>query len=117
MNGPANSTPCQDHEGNRMPIPRRFRRASIGLAAVSALVAAGLAVPSAAGAAPAGPAKQSQIGKHDRELLDAAIAKGQSTVTLLIAATPGKTGSVISALQALGAVISKSDSDVSYIRA
>jgi subtilisin family serine protease len=101
-----------------MPIPRirRIRRASVALAALSALAATGLSIPSAT-AAPAGQPKHSQLGKHDHELLDAAVAKGDSTVTLLIAADLGKTSSVITALQALGAVISKSDSDVSYIRA
>src|SRR5689334_15649544 len=89
--------------------PPRVRRAAVALTALGAIVAA--AAPGAASA------KKSQIGKHDHELLDAAIAKGSSTVTLLIATTPGKTSSVISALQSLGAVISKSDSDVSYIRA
>ncbi|MDQ1720403.1 MAG: hypothetical protein QOI26_137, partial [Pseudonocardiales bacterium] len=93
------------------------RRATVALTALGAMVAAGVAVPTVASAAPAASAKKSQIGKHDRELLNNAIAKGSSTVTLLIAATPGKTSSVISALQTLGAVISKSDSDVSYIRA
>ncbi|MFL6162324.1 MAG: S8 family serine peptidase [Jatrophihabitantaceae bacterium] len=94
----------------------RVRRATVALTALGALVAAGFSVPAAASAAPASP-KHSQIGKHDRELLDAAIANGAPTVTLLIAAVPGKNNSVISALQSLGAVISKSDSDVSYIRA
>jgi subtilisin family serine protease len=88
----------------------------VALAALSALAATGLSAPSA-GAAPAGQPKHSQLGKHDHELLDAAVAKGDSTVTLLIAADLGKTSSVITALQALGAVVSKSDSDISYIRA
>jgi subtilisin family serine protease len=101
-----------------MPIPRirRVRRATVALAALSALAATGLSAPSAAGA-PANQPKHSQLGKHDHELLDAAVAKGASTVTLLIAADLGKTSTVISALQALGATVSKSDSDVSYIRA
>ncbi len=93
------------------------RRAAAALVGLGALVAAGVAVPSVAAAASSHPAKQSQIGKHDHELLDAAIAKGSSTVTLLIAAVPGKVNSVMTSLQSLGAVISKSDSDVSYIRA
>ena len=97
--------------------PNKFGLAALSVTALGALVTAGLAVPSAASAAPNAAAKKSQLGKHDHELLDAAIAKGSSTVTLLIAATPGRTSSVISGLQALGATISKSDSDVSYIRA
>lgn len=101
----------------QVPRPSRFRRSALAVTALGALVAAGVAAPSTATAAPAGPAKKSQIGKHDRELLNAAVAKGSSTVTLLIATTPGRTSSVISGLQGLGATISKSDSDVSYIRA
>jgi subtilisin family serine protease len=90
----------------------------VALAALGALVASGVSAPSAFGAsgATARPAK-SQIGKHDRELLATATAKGASTVTLLIAAASGQNNSVISGLQSLGAVISKADSDVSYIRA
>jgi subtilisin family serine protease len=101
-----------------MHVPRAtsFSRTALAVTALGALVVAGLAAPSTAAAAPAA-AKKSQIGKHDRELLNAAAAKGSATVTLLIATTPGRTSSVISGLQALGAVVSKSDSDVGYIRA
>jgi subtilisin family serine protease len=92
------------------------RRTTVVLAAIGALIATGLTAPSATGA-PADPAKRSQIGKHDHELLAAARAKGASTVTLLIAAASGSNNSVVSGLQSLGAVVSKQDNDVSYIRA
>jgi subtilisin family serine protease len=97
----------------------RVRRSSVALAALGALVASGVSAPSAFGApgASADSKKQSQIGKHDRELLATASATGASTVTLLIAAASGQNNSVISGLQSLGAVISKADGDVSYIRA
>lgn len=97
----------------------RARRGTVALTALGALVAAGVSAPSAFGAP--GPSadrtKHSQIGKHDRDLLATAKAKGAPTVTLLIAATDGDNSSVIAGLQALGAVISTSDTDVSYIRA
>ena len=95
------------------------RRTTVALAAVGAMIAAGVTAPVAFGApsTPTGPAKHSQIGKHDRELLNAAAAKGDSTVTLLIAAVPGQNNAVISGLQSLGATISKADGDVSYLRA
>ncbi len=97
----------------------RARRSTVALTALGALVAAGVSAPSAFGAPGATPdsAKQSQLGKHDRELLATAMAKGASTVTLLIAAAPGKNTSVISGLKSLGAEIRKADGDVSYIRA
>ena len=97
--------------------PPRVRRAAVALTALGAMVAAGLSVPAVATAAPSSSPKQSQIGKHDHELIAAAKAKGASTVTLLIAAADGQDATVIGNLQSLGAVISKSDTDVSYIRA
>ncbi|MDQ1738691.1 MAG: hypothetical protein QOE53_343, partial [Pseudonocardiales bacterium] len=93
----------------------RARRSTVALVAMGARVASVVSAQSASGA-PA-PAKQSQIGKHDRQLLADATAQGKSTVTLLIAAAPGSNNSVISALTSLGAVVKKADSDVSYIRA
>lgn len=97
----------------------RPRRTAVVLSALGVLVASGLTAPQALGAPSAGvsPAKQSQLGKHDRELLATARLNGASTVTLLIAAVPGQNSTVTSALKSLGAVISKADSDVSYIRA
>ena len=94
----------------------RARRSTVALVAMGALAASVVSVQSASAAPPA-PGKQSQIGKHDRELLAHATATGASTVTLLIAAAPGKNSSVITALKSLGAVIRKADGDVSYIRA
>jgi len=100
----------------------RARRSTVALTALGAMVVSatsGVSAQSAFGApsAKAGTAKQSQIGKHDRELLATAVANGKSTVTLLIAAAPGQNSTVISGLQALGATVSKADSDISYIRA
>jgi hypothetical protein len=99
------------------PLVRR--RNIVALLAVPALVlgAASAQPASAAPSAPKAGGNHSQLGKHDRELLATAKAKGASTVTLLIAAAQGKNTSVVSALQALGATVSKRDDDVSYIRA
>ncbi len=98
----------------------RARRGTVALTALGAMVfsaASAVSAPSAGAAPSPKPAKQSQIGKHDRELLATAKAKGASTVTLLIAAADGDNSSVIAGLQALGAVVQTSDTDVSYIRA
>ena len=100
----------------RMNRGSRVRRGAVALTALGALVASGVSAPSAVGASGAA-AKQSQLGKHDRELLATATSNGASTVTLLIAAVPGQNNSVVSGLKSLGAVISKADGDVSYIRA
>ncbi|TQM57831.1 S8 family serine peptidase [Humibacillus xanthopallidus] len=94
-------------------------RTAVALSAFGVIAAGGLTAPQALAApsAAASPAKASQLGKHDRELLATARANGSPTVTLLIAAVPGQNSSVTSALKSLGAVISKADSDISYIRA
>ncbi|KRF41389.1 serine protease [Terrabacter sp. Soil810] len=94
-------------------------RTAVVLSAFGVIAAGGLTAPQALAApsAAASPAKASQLGKHDRELLATARAKGSPTVTLLIAAVPGQNNAVTSALKSLGAVISKADSDISYIRA
>jgi subtilisin family serine protease len=101
-------------------IPRSssVRPTLVVLAALGALIAAGINAPSAFAAptAPQTSTKHSQLGKHDRELLAAAKAKNSPTVTLLIAAAPGKNSSVATGLQGLGATVAKRDDDVSYIR-
>ena len=94
-------------------------RTAVVLSAFGVVAACAVTAPQALAAtsAAASPGKQSQLGKHDRELLATARANGSRTVTLLIAATPGQNNSVTAALKSLGAVISKADGDVSYIRA
>src|SRR5688572_20623824 len=57
------------------------------LVILAMLVSAFAATTAAAAAAPAG--KDDGLGKHDRDLLAQARAKGESTVILLIAALPG----------------------------
>jgi subtilisin family serine protease len=99
--------------------PTSLRRTCLGLAAAAALAISGMAGPSALAAGSAGKptAKPSQLGKHDRELLADAKAKDASTVTLLIAASPGSNKSVVAALQNLGATVAKRDDDLGYVRA
>jgi hypothetical protein len=58
-----------------------------------------------------------RLSKHDRELLADAIANGQSTVTLLIAAQRGANKSVANGIQSLGGTVRFRDDDVDYIRA
>jgi hypothetical protein len=103
----------------RKMLGSRTRRTAVVLTAIGALGAAALSAPQAVGAPSAGTpsGNTSQLGKHDQELLATARVNGSSTVTLLIAAVPGQNSAVITGLRSLGAVISKADSDVSYIRA
>lgn len=69
-----------------------------------------------AGAAPQGQGNN-QLGKHDRELLAAATARGDKTTTLLIAAKPGANKTVASGIAGLGGTVRFQDNDISYIRA
>lgn len=57
------------------------------------------------------------LSKHDRELLAEAIANGQSTVTLLIAAQRGANKRVVQGIESLGGTVRYRDDDVDYIRA
>jgi hypothetical protein len=57
------------------------------------------------------------LSKHDRELLANAIANGESTVTLLIASSPGSNGRVASGLQRLGAVVRYREDEINYVSA
>jgi hypothetical protein len=60
---------------------------------------------------------RSKLSKEDRGRLATATANGSATVTMLFATVESSTGSVASALRALGATVRKQDSDVGYIRA
>lgn len=57
------------------------------------------------------------LSKYDRQLLAEVIANGQSTVTLLIAATPGSNSRVASGIQRLGGFVRYREDDISYVRA
>jgi hypothetical protein len=87
-------------------------------ALLSSLLVLSLATATVSVAAPnAKDAKAGKLGLHDTELLAAARAKGEPTVTLLIASTPGRNNNVASAVQALGGTIRYKDDGLGYLRA
>src|SRR5215212_2254887 len=57
------------------------------------------------------------LSKHARELLAEAIANGKSTVTLLVASSPGSNNKVASGIQKLGGVVRYREDDISYVSA
>ena len=84
----------------------------VSVVTIGALIA-GITLSSAAFADSGG----TKLSKQDRERLATATANGSSTVTMLFATVEGSTGSVASALAALGATVRRQDADVGYIRA
>ena len=88
----------------------------IALAACVGVLAAGL-TPIGASAAPGnGPSGDRGLGKHDRELLVQAQAKGDRTATLIVAASPGTSAKVQSAVEALGGTIRYREDYLGYLR-
>ncbi|NJC74241.1 S8 family serine peptidase [Planosporangium thailandense] len=77
-------------------------------------VAAASAAPSAASDAPK-PAADT-LGSHDSELLAQAEAKGEPTVTLIVATDKGKTKNVAGELKKLGGKVAKQVDQVGYVR-
>jgi len=73
-------------------------------------------VASSSRSAYADPPDKSKLDKHGRELVATAAVNGNANVTLLIAAADGATPSVVSALQALGGTVRKSDAEFGYVR-
>ena len=57
------------------------------------------------------------LSKHDRALLAEAIANGESTVTLLIASTPGSNNKVANGILKLGGTVRYREDDINYISA
>ncbi len=57
------------------------------------------------------------LSKHDRELLAEAIVNGKSTVTLLIASTPGSNTKVANGIQKLGGIVRYREDSINYISA
>jgi hypothetical protein len=94
----------------------RFTRvASVALTTVIALslvASAGITV----NAAKSEKAKASKLDQHDLDLIAAARARGESTVTLLIAASGGRNSSVASAVAGLGGSIGYREDSLDYIR-
>src|SRR5262245_64721707 len=62
-------------------------------------------------------AAKGSLTKHDRALLATAIANGDKTVTLLIAAQKGANSKVNSGIASLGGTVRYREDDIDYIRA
>jgi hypothetical protein len=62
-------------------------------------------------------AKTSKLGPHDLDLIAAARARGESTITLLIASSAGRNSAVVSAVAGLGGSIRYRDDGLDYLRA
>ncbi|MET9802854.1 S8 family serine peptidase [Streptomyces sp. NPDC006368] len=103
------------------PGPRRTARVAAAAGLVAALVAAGTA-PVFAADDPAGtaPVKASsdKLGSHDADLLAEAQAKGDRTVTVMVATAPGATEQVAAQLDAVqGASVGRTYDKLGYVRA
>ncbi|MGW7358730.1 S8 family serine peptidase [Streptomyces sp. NPDC054802] len=112
--------------GRSTPRHRRVSRVAAAASMVAALVAAGVApaVASTPADDPAGTkeikaAKSSdKIGKADEELLAEAEAKGEKSVTVMVATAPGKTEQVTDRLNAVkGAVVGRTFDELGYVSA
>jgi len=95
---------------------RLTRVASLGLTSLVAFSFV-LSASFTADAAKSEKAKPSKLGQHDRELIDAARANGESTIVVLIAASNGKNSSVASAVEGLGGAVRYRDDGLDYLRA
>ncbi|MEU2111609.1 S8 family serine peptidase [Streptomyces sp. NPDC019507] len=109
-----------------IPGPRRVARIAAAAGLVAALVATGAAPAFAAASVddPAdGPVKTAEtpadkLGQADAQLLAEAEAKGQKTVTVMVATVPGRTEQVAGQLDAVpGAVVGQKDDRLGYVRA
>ena len=112
--------------GRSVPGHRRVARIAAAASMVTALVAAG-AVPAFSAAAVDDPgttggvkaAKSSdKLGTADAELLAQAEAKGEKSVTVMVATAPGATEQVADQLDAVkGAVVGRTYDKLGYVRA
>ncbi|MBA2718227.1 MAG: S8 family serine peptidase [Chloroflexi bacterium] len=90
---------------------RRATRAAVcGLA-----IALGAALVPAATVSAAAPT--TRLSKAEHQLIAEARARGEQSITVLIATTPGSAGTVMSGLKALGGVTRYREDDVKYLRA
>ena len=94
---------------------RLTRVASLGLTTLVALSLV-LSTSFSADAAKTEKAKPSKLGPHDLELIAAARANGESTITLLIAASGGRNSAVASAVAGLGGAVRYRDDGLDYLR-
>ncbi len=90
-------------------------RTILRLSLVSALVVS-LALPLAVFAGQGG-GGGGGLSKHDRALLAQAIVNGDTTVTLLIASTPGSNKTVANGIKGLGGTVRYQEDSISYISA
>lgn len=113
--------------GRSTPGHRRVARVAAAASMVAALVAAGVApaVASAPADDPAGTsevkaarASSDKIGTADEELLAEAEAKGEKSVTVMVATAPGQTEQVADRLDAVeGATVGRTFDELGYVRA
>jgi subtilisin family serine protease len=110
-------------------VKRRTKAQPVAvLAAVLGLATATLAALPGAAAQPGGidradaaasrpdPKSDKDLGEADRARIAAAQSAGKKTVTLLVAAEPGKLSTAAGQLRALGGVVLKSDGAVDYLK-
>ncbi|MEU9010911.1 S8 family serine peptidase [Streptomyces sp. NPDC048479] len=112
--------------GRSVPGHRRVARIAAAASLVTALIAAGAAPAFSAAPAddPAGTsgvkAKSSsdKLGSADAQLLAQAEAKGEKSVTVMVATAPGATEQVVGQLDAVqGAVVGRTFDQLGYVRA
>ena len=98
-----------------MPTSRRRPAATIF---AGVLVAAVLlpCVDASTAATPSRAGDDRGLGKHDRELIAEARASGKSTVQLIVAAVPGSSTQVDSAVKNLGGKVLYREDDIDYLR-
>lgn len=93
------------------------RRLLASLAASATIAATMVAGAAGASGAPGGNRPGDMgLGKHDRELVAEARAKGEDTVTLILATAPKANSSVQSAVQALGGSVGYREDSIGYLR-
>ncbi|MET9421358.1 S8 family serine peptidase [Streptomyces sp. NPDC006540] len=113
--------------GRSTPGHRRVARVAAAASMVAALVAAGVAPavatapaddPAGATAVKAAKSSSDKIGSADAELLAEAEAKGEKTVTVMVATAPGATEQVAGQLDAVkGATVGRTFDKLGYVRA
>src|SRR5688572_17135195 len=80
-------------------------------------LAAAILLPLASTAsAPSARGDDRGLGKHDRALIAEARANHKSTVQLIVAAVPGSSSQVDSAVRSLGGKVLYREDDISYLR-
>jgi hypothetical protein len=96
----------------RMPVKRVATFALTTVMALSLVASATITVD----AAKSEKAKAGKLGQHDLDLITAARARGESTITLLIASSGGRNSAVASAIAGLGGSIGYREDSLDYIR-